>query len=122
MRRRLGVRRIVAWDDKRRDLHCAQLFRLGSGRSVAVEERAGAERDADRAAHAAAEHEGGVVAEMVQQCLALVGVERPAEGLDSTAGAAGLAPVIRDALVLLAERPEGVHLRPYARRRPLLDR
>src|SRR5262249_59666508 len=80
------------------------------------------EGDGDRAAHAPAEHESSLDAEVLEEVHALLGAESPGESLYAATGRTRLTAVVGNHLEGAGERVEGLHLLPHARRSPLLPR
>src|SRR5262249_30364016 len=78
------------------------------------------EGDGDRAAHAPAEHESSLDAEVLEEFHALLGEESPGESLYAATGRTRLTAVVGNHRDGGGERGEALHLLPHARRSPLL--
>src|SRR6266480_3147029 len=59
---------------------------------------------------------------MIEECLAVARVARPAQSFHSPAGSAGLAPVVENDRVFRGKCFDRIHSRPGRRRAPLFDR
>src|SRR5262245_58899887 len=73
----------------------------------------GGKRRGDAAAHAAAEHERPVDAQVLEELSALLGEEGPGEPHDAATRVAGLAPIVGNDMEVLGQRIEGLHALPH---------